>query len=73
MSEDNTNKDITEDVMLDEYDFSDGVQGKYFKEVHTSSNVVVLEPDVAERFPNSSAVNQALRALMRIQDEKNKK
>lgn len=71
MSEDNTNKDITEPVMLDEYDFSNGVRGKYFKDAHMSSNIVALEPDVAERFPNSSAVNQALRTLMSIQDKKN--
>ena len=54
--------------MLPEYDFSGGVRGKYAKRYHQGSNVVVLEPDVAERFPNSEAVNQALRSLARVQD-----
>jgi len=56
--------------MLSEYDFSEGVRGKYAKRFHQASNVVVLEPDVAERFPNSEAVNQALRSLAAIQDRK---
>ena len=56
--------------MLGEYDFSKGVRGKYAKRYHQGSNIVVLDPDVAERFPNSEAVNQALRSLARIQDAK---
>ncbi len=56
--------------MLGEYDFSNGVRGKYANRYHQGSNIVVLEPDVAERFPNSEAVNQALRSLARIQDAK---
>lgn len=56
--------------MLGEYDFSNGVRGKYARRYHQSSNIVVLEPDVAERFGNSEAVNQALRSLARIQDAK---
>jgi hypothetical protein len=51
---------------LVEYDFSRGVRGKYAKKYHQSSNIVVLDPDVAARFPNSEAVNQALRSLARI-------
>ena len=53
--------------MRSEYDFSKGVRGKYAKKYHQNSNVVILEPDVAERFPNSEAVNQALRSLTRMQ------
>ena len=53
--------------MRSEYDFSKGVRGKYAKKYHQSSNVVILEPDVAARFPNSEAVNQALRSLTRMQ------
>ena len=56
--------------MLGEYDFSNGVRGKYARRYHQGSNIVVLEPDVAERFGNSEAVNQALRSLARIQDAK---
>lgn len=46
-----------------EYDFSAGVRGKYAERFAAGSNVVVLDPDVAEAFPNSETVNRALRAL----------
>ncbi|MBA2351367.1 MAG: hypothetical protein M3Q32_12400 [Pseudomonadota bacterium] len=52
--------------MRAEYDFSRGVRGKYFQQYMQSSNVVVLEPDVATAFPNAEAVNDALRGLMRV-------
>mgnify|MGYP001559756397 CR=1 FL=1 len=52
--------------MLDEYDFSKGVRGKYAKQYHQETNIVVLDPDVAEDYPNSEAVNQALRSLSAI-------
>lgn len=52
--------------MLDEYDFSHGVRGKYVKRLAAGSNIVVLSPDVAEVFPDSDAVNEALRALAKI-------
>lgn len=52
--------------MRSEYDFSGGVRGKYFHRFMQSSNVVVLDPDVATAFPNSEAVNDALRGLMRL-------
>lgn len=52
--------------MQDEYDFSRGVRGKYAGRYAEGSNVVVLSPDVAEAFPDSDAVNDALRALAAI-------
>jgi hypothetical protein len=52
--------------MLDEYDFSNGVRGKYVDRFAKGSNVIVLDPDVAEVFPDSESVNQALRALAEI-------
>lgn len=52
--------------MLAEYDFSKGERGRYLKRLQGHGNVVVLEPDVAEVFPDSSSVNEALRALARI-------
>jgi hypothetical protein len=52
--------------MLDEYDFSRGVRGKYAKRYAAGTNVVVLAPDVAAVFPNAASVNEALRALIRI-------
>ena len=51
--------------LLPEYDFSKGVRGKYARRYHQETNVVVLDADVAEKFPNSEAVNQALRSLAR--------
>jgi hypothetical protein len=52
--------------MLAEYDFSRGVRGKYAKRFAEGTNIVVLSPDVAEFFPDSEAVNTALRALVDI-------
>ena len=50
--------------MLDEYDFSNAVIGKHAKQYAEGTNIVVLEPDVAAVFPDSGAVNQALRQLI---------
>jgi hypothetical protein len=52
--------------MLDEYDFSKGVRGKYAKKYAEGTNVVVIEPDVAKYFPDHESVNQALRSLAAI-------
>jgi hypothetical protein len=52
--------------MLEEYDFSKGVQGKYAKRYEQGTNVVVIEPDVAKVFPDHDSVNQALRSLAEI-------
>ena len=58
------NKEAAE--MLDEYDFSQGLVGKYAKQYAGGTNIVLLDPDVAKVFPNSEAVNQALRAIAQI-------
>ena len=52
--------------MLDESDFSKGVRGKYAKRYAERGNVIVLDADVAAVFPDSEAVNDALRALVKI-------
>lgn len=52
--------------MLDEYDFSQGVRGKYVQRFAEGSNVVVLSPEIADIFPDSESVNQALRLLVEI-------
>jgi hypothetical protein len=52
--------------MLKEYDFSGGVRGKYAKRYAEGTNVVVLDPDVVEYFPDHDAVNEALRGLAAI-------
>ena len=52
--------------MRPEYDFSKGVRGKYAKRFKEGTNIVVLAPEVAEVFPDSAAVNDALMALIHI-------
>lgn len=47
-------------------DFKALVRGKYVERLQTSSNVVVLEPEIAALFPNAAAVNAALRSLAEI-------
>lgn len=51
--------------MREEYDFSNAVRGKYAERFAKGSNVIVLDPDVAEVFPDAEAVNEALRVLAR--------
>ena len=62
-----------EPEMLEEYDFSDGVRGKYADRFSRDSHVVVLDPDVAQVFTNSESVNRALRALVGIIQEQSEK
>ena len=52
--------------MLEEYDFSKGVRGKYAKRYAGGTNVVLIDPDVAEFFPDQDTVNDALRSLIKI-------
>ena len=59
---------VPEVDMLDEYDFSSGVRGKYSERYAEGNNVVVLSPDVAKVFPNSESVNRALRKLIELSD-----
>ena len=47
-------------------DFGEMVRGKYAAQMRAASNVVVLDPDIAEAFPNSQAVNQTLRLLLEL-------
>ena len=56
--------------MRAEYDFSKGVRGKYARRFKQGTNIVVLESEIAEVFPNSTAVNDALKALVQIVNRK---
>ena len=47
-------------------DFKKLERGRYYARVKASSNVVVLDPDVATVFPNSEAVNKALHSLLEV-------
>jgi len=51
------------DDIRPEYDFSKGVRNPYAERYRTGAVAVVLDPDVASRFPNARAVNDALRSL----------
>lgn len=59
--------------MLEEYDFSQGVKGKYAKRYAKGTNVVVIDPDVAKYFPDHDSVNEALRSLLPIMKRHAKK
>ncbi|MBD2097973.1 hypothetical protein H6F90_23155 [Trichocoleus sp. FACHB-591] len=58
-----------EDEWRSEYDFSQlqgGVRGKYAERYQAGTNLVLLDPDVAQAFPTAKAVNEALRLLIQI-------
>ena len=57
------------DVMRAEYDFSSGVRGKHHETYRQGTNLVLLEPDVAEVFKDSATVNSVLRTLAKIARE----
>jgi hypothetical protein len=62
-------KAVAADELRAEYrrsDFGALVRGKYAERLRTSSNVVVIAPEVADLFPNATAVNAALRSLAEI-------
>ncbi len=58
--------DRKDDEMRPEYDFTGGVRGKHVERYAKGTNIVALDPDVAKVFPDSAAVNEALRALLPI-------
>lgn len=86
MKKDRATPSIENDDMLDEYDFSNAVRGKFYKpldqgysvevrmddgttvvhEFRLQEGAVLLEPDVREYFPDSEAVNKALRSLIEL-------
>ena len=62
------------DSLRNEYDFSGGVRGKHHEAYRRGTNVVLLDPDVAEVFRDSEAVNTALRLLLSLaRDQVSKK
>jgi hypothetical protein len=60
-------EDIEDDLRPEyDFDFSKAVRGKHYEAYMRSSNVVVLDPDVAAAFHNSEAVNAALRSMLQF-------
>ncbi len=61
--------DIEDDDMLEEYDFSNAVQGKDAGLITSKTVLVTLDEDVAKEFPTAESVNQALRVYLALRDE----
>ena len=60
--------------MLEEYDFSNGIRGKYAAKFEQGTNIIMLEPELMEYFPDSASVNEALMSLANLMKKyKNKK
>ena len=58
---------IPGDDMRSEYDFASmkgGVRGKYVGRVREGTNIVLIEPEVAEAVPTERAVNVALKGVL---------
>lgn len=65
------------DDLRDEYEFTpeqldQGVRGRYAARYAEGTNLVPLDADVAEVFPDAAAVNNALRALAGIINERSR-
>jgi hypothetical protein len=54
---------VDRDTLRREYDFSKGVRGATAARYADGANIVVVDPDVLDVFPDGTAVNEALRAL----------
>ena len=60
-------EDDLNDDLLPHYDFANmagGVKGKYVE--RSGTNIVLLDPDIADAFPTDESVNEALRMLLTI-------
>jgi hypothetical protein len=54
--------------MRPKYDFASmkcGVRGKYVQRMRESTNIVLIEPEVADAFPTDQAVNEALKGVLK--------
>ncbi len=61
-----TNQALIDD-MRPEYDFASmkgGVRGKYARRARAGTNIVLIEPEVADAFPTEEAVNEALKGVL---------
>lgn len=60
------------DELEQEYDLKSlgkGVRGKYFEKYQKGTNVVVIDPELSKAFPNTKAVNDALRQVLKIEKQ----
>ena len=66
-----TDKTDFNDELRPEYDetlLKNGIRGKYAKRYAGGTNIVRLDPDVADAFPTEEAVNEALRFVLKVMD-----
>ena len=61
------------DTLRPEYDFSKGARGKHAAKYAKGTNVVVLEPDVAQEFQTTEQVNETLRAVSKLLQQQRKR
>ena len=57
------------DELRSEYELGElqnPVRGKYYARAMAGTNVVLLDPDVADAFPDAKSVNDALRLLIKV-------
>ena len=59
------------DEMLEEYDFSNGIRGKYAKAYKEGVNIVKLDSYISKYFPNAKSVSEALRTLINLMNNGN--
>ena len=59
-----------DDELRPEYDLREllkgGIRGKYVEQYSAGTNLILLDPDVAEAFPSEQAVNEALRLVLQL-------
>lgn len=63
------NQTPEDDDLRSEYDFSEAVRGRHHRAYREGTNVVLLEPDIAQAFPSSESVNRALRMILETSTE----
>ena len=63
---------MKKDEMLEEYDFSKGIRGKYTKAYNDGVNIIKLDKDITKFFPDAKSVNEALRTLIKLVNDKDK-
>ena len=61
-----------QDDMLEEYDFTNGIRGKYAKEYSKGSNLIKIDKELLKIFPDEKSINNALRNLAKIIKEQHK-
>ena len=59
-----------DDELRSEYDLREllkgGIRGKYVEQYRAGTNLILLDPDVAEAFPSEQAVNEALSLVLQL-------